>query len=305
MRRHFNLRQIEAFKAVIEYGSVSSAAQMVYISQPAMSKLIAHFEADTGLKLFDRVKGRLAPTECGMRLYKEIDRIFAGVRQVENAAEAIRREEQGRLAVGVLPALAGSFIQRATTGFLKDRQNVFCSVESLSSQWIVDRLVARKLDVGLVSGRIDNPYVTLEPLMEHPLVCIMPLDHPLAAKSKIEPRDLDRVPLVAFLPDSYARHRVEEMFEAYEVETQIVLVANAAPIVCEFAAAGLGVSLVHPLMVSGLEHRLAVRRFEPSILYSFQICRSADNRNAQLVEAFAQELRAAAAQISRSMLSES
>jgi DNA-binding transcriptional LysR family regulator len=166
MRRHFNLRQIEAFKAVIEYGSVSSAAQMVHISQPAMSKLIAHFESDTGLKLFDRVKGRLAPTECGMRLYKEIDRIFAGVRQVENAAEAIRREEQGRLAVGVLPALAGSFIQRATTGFLEDRHNVFCSVESLTSQWIVDRLVARKLDVGLVSGRIDNPYVTLEPLME-------------------------------------------------------------------------------------------------------------------------------------------
>ena len=65
------------------------------------------------------------------------------------------------------------------------------------------------------------------------------------------------------------------------------------------------VSLVHPLMVSGLEHRLAVRRFEPEILYKFQLCRCADNRNAQLVEAFAQELRAIATQISGSMLSES
>src|SRR6187399_2597210 len=143
MPRHLNLRQIEAFKAVIERGSISSAADMVHISQPAMSKLIAHFEADTGLKLFDRLKGRLAPTECGMRLYKEIERIFTGVRQVENAAEAIRREERTQLVAGILPALSGSFIQRATTGFRNERRNVFCSVQSLSSQWIVEWLVTR------------------------------------------------------------------------------------------------------------------------------------------------------------------
>jgi DNA-binding transcriptional LysR family regulator len=169
----------------------------------------------------------------------------------------------------------------------------------------VDGLVARKLDVGLVSAGLDNPYVTFEPVMEHPLVCVMPLDHPLAAKSQIEPQDLDQIPFVTYHPDTYAGHRVDGMFEAHGVKAQIVLVANVAPTLCEFVAAGLGVSLVHPLVVSGLEHRLAVRRFEPEILFHFQLCRSADSRNAQLVEAFALEVRAAAAQISRSMLSES
>lgn len=303
MPRHLKLRQIEAFKAVIETGSISSAARIVHISQPAMSKLIAHFEADTGLKLFDRPKGRLAPTQSGMRLYEEITRIFAGVRQVENAAEAIRREEQGRLTVGVLPALAGSFIQRVTTGFLQNHRGLFCSVQSLASQWIVDWIVARKLDVGLVSGGIDNPYVTLEPLMEHPLVCVMPLNHPLGAKSQIEPKDLDQTPFVSLNPDIYAGHCIAEMFDAYKVNPRIVLVTNVTSTVCEFVAAGLGVSLVHPLAVSGLEHRLAVRRFEPEIPLRFQLCRSSNSRNAQLVEAFAQELRATAAQLSRSMLS--
>jgi DNA-binding transcriptional LysR family regulator len=304
MPRQLNLRQIEAFKAVIENGTVSRAALMLNVSQPAMSKLIAHLEADTGLNLFDRLKGRLAPTEHGMRLYEEVGRIFAGVRQVESAVDAIRREEQGRLAIGVLPALANSFIQRATTSFLKDRLNVFCSVQSLSSQWIVDWLIARKLDVGLVSARVDNPYVVLEPLMEHPLVCIMPLGHPLAAKGQVEPQDLDQIPFVAFDTDIYVSHLIEEMFEAYTVRPETVLLANTAPTVCEFVAAGLGVSLVHPLMVSGLEDRLAVRRFLPDIPYGFQLCRSADSRNARHVEAFAQELWALAAQVSRSMLNE-
>jgi DNA-binding transcriptional LysR family regulator len=304
MPRHLNLRQIEAFKAVIEIGSISSAAQMIHISQPAMSKLIAHFEADTGLKLFDRVKGRLAPTESGMRLYEEVGRVFDGVRQIEKAAEAIRRQERRQLAVGVLPALSGEFIQRVLMDLLKQRPNVMCSVQSLGSQWIVDWVIARKLDVGLVAVGFDNPYVSFEPLMEHPLVCIMPLGHPLAAKSLIEPKDLDQVPFVSFLPDSYTGRRVGELFEAYGVSAQIVFVSNIAPTLCEFVAAGLGVSLVHPLMASALEQRVVVRRFEPAIPYKYQLCRNADNRNAQLVDAFAQDLRATAAQIFRSMLSE-
>jgi DNA-binding transcriptional LysR family regulator len=305
MPRRLTLRQVEAFKAVIESGTISGAAQMVHISQPAMSKLIAHFEADTGLKLFDRLKGRLAPTESGMQLYEEINRIFAGVRQVENAAEAIRRAERGQLQVGVMPALSGSFIQSATTAFLKDRRNLFCAVQSLTSQLIVDRLIARKLDVGLVQGSIDNPYVILEPLLEHPLVCIMPPDHALAAKSQIEPQDLHQIPFVSFHPDAEVGQLVERMFEAHKIEPQVVLVANVAPTLCEFVAAGLGVSLVHPLAASGLKHRLVVRRFEPEVLLRFQLCRSADSRNAELVEAFAQAVRATAVQISRSMLSES
>jgi len=60
-----SLRQIEAFKAVIDNGTVSRAALMLNNLPALQSKLIAHLEADTGLKLFDRLKGRLAPTEHG------------------------------------------------------------------------------------------------------------------------------------------------------------------------------------------------------------------------------------------------
>jgi DNA-binding transcriptional LysR family regulator len=302
MRRKLTLRQIEAFKAVVESGTLSQAAVMLRISQPAMSRLIAYLEMDTGLKLFDRLKGRLAPTAHARRLYGEIDRIFAGVRQVENAVDVIRREEQGRLTVGVMPALGGSFIQRTVTSFLKDRRDVFCSIQTLSSQWIVDWIVTRKLEVGLIEPGLVNPYLTIEPIMEHPLVCIMPPDHPLAAKSLIEPKDLDEIPFVSLNPDSYIRHRIETVFETYGVEAHIVLVANIAPTLCELVAGGHGVSLVHPLVVSGFEHRLAIRRFEPDILINFQLCRSIDSSNVHLVEAFSQQLRIAAADISGSML---
>src|SRR5437879_10725291 len=279
-----------------------TAAEMLHISQPAMSKLIAHLEEDTALKLFDRVKGRLAPTERGMRLYEEIDRIFAGVRQVENSVDAIRREEQGRLLVGVMPALSGRLIQRATMGFLQKFPNVFCSVHSRSSEWIVDWLVTRKLDIGLVSSRVDNPYIIAEPLMEHPLVCLMPLGHPLTAKSVIEPHDLDDIPFVSFDTESHTGQRVALMLETHKVRLNIALVANVAPTLCEFVAAGLGVSLIHPLLAGGLRDRLAVRRFEPAVPFDFRLRRHCESRNAAFVEAFLQETRATAERISSDML---
>ena len=301
MTRPVNLRQIEAFKAVIESGTVSGGAELLNVSQPAMSQLIAHLEFDSGLRLFDRVKGRLVPTDRGLRLYDEVGRIFAGVRQVQNAVEAIQREDQGTLAVGVMPALASSFVPRALPSFLQSGGNVFCTVQQLSSQRILEWLIARKLDVGLIGAGFDHPYVTLEPLMEHPLVCIMPRDHPLTAKRKIIPSDLHDVAFVTLHPDTNVGRNVSAMCEAHGVRTRTIAVANVAPTLVECVIAGVGVSLVHPLAVSGREQYVAVRRFEPEIMYHFQLGRIADNRNAGLIETFAEELRRTAAQLSNTL----
>lgn len=286
MRRHLSLRQIEAFKAVIEHGTISRAAEVLHVSQPAMSKMIANLESDSELVLFDRLKGRLAPTKQGMRLYDEIDRIFAGVRQVENAIDVIQREDQGRIAIGVLPNLSGNFVHQVTTEFLKRHPRTFCLVESHSSQRIAERLVTRKLDVGLVNSDVDNPYLISEPLLDHPLVCVMPIGHPLAAKSLIYPADLDGLPFISFDPETSIGRRVAAMVARHGSRPNIVLVTNVARTLSEFVAAGHGVSLLHPLTASGMSDRLVVRPFEPAVSNHFQVSRSRDGRNTRLVADF-------------------
>lgn len=303
MPHQINLRQVEAFKAVIEAGTISRAADVLHITQPAVSKLIAHLEMDTGLRLFDRHnKRRLAPTEHGMSLYEAIDRVFTGLRQVESAVDEIRRAEQGRLSIGVMPALSGSFVQKAINRFLEKQPNVFCSVHARSSQFIVDWVVAGKVDIGIVSEGLANPYVTFEPLLEQPMVCIMPLGHPLAKKRAIEPKDLDGVPFISYPLDSHVGNRIHAMLQDQNVEPKIALIANWANTVSEFVASGLGVSLVHPLSTINLRDEVVIRRFAPDIFDGFQICRSAGNRNAKLVELFAEYLRTEASKITASML---
>ena len=298
MPHAINLRQIETFKALMEHGTVSRAAEVVAISQPAASRLVMHLESDTGLKLFDRHKGRLTPTVQGRRLYEEVDRIFAGVRQVETAVATIRREDQGRLVIGVLPALAGVFIQKATMNFLKRNPSVYCSIQSFHSRGIAESVSARKLDIGVLSARTDNPYIVSESLLEHPLLCIMPHSHPLARHNTIRPKHLDGVPFISFNPTSYTAQKIAGLFDKHDVSANIVLTADVTPTVCQFVAAGLGVSLVHPLFVAGMEDRVVVRPFEPATPFDFLLCYGRDARNAHLIAEFVAETKALAAHLS-------
>ncbi len=77
----------------------------------------------------------------------------------------------------------------------------------------------------------------------------------------------------------------------------VVLVANIAPMLCEFVAGGHGVSLVHPLMAQGLGKRLVVRPFEPAIAQDFCICRPLESRNARLVDDFVDVAHRVASQV--------
>jgi DNA-binding transcriptional LysR family regulator len=296
MPRSLNLRQVEIFKALIEHGTVSRAAEVVFISQPAASKLLVQLEADHNLKLFDRHKGRLVPTVQALRLYEEIDRIFAGVRQVESAIDLIKREEQSRLFVGVIPALAGAFIQRATMKFLGQNPNVYCTIESLSSQWIAEHILNRKLDVGLVSAHVDNPYLVTEAVLEHNLICIMPLGHPLAELDVIQPQHLNKTPFISFQPWSYTGQKIEKIFESYQIDSNIALTASTSSTVCEFVAAGLGISLVHPLFIAGMEERVIARPFEPGTPFDFLLCFLRNARSAHLISKFVMDTKVVAAQ---------
>jgi DNA-binding transcriptional LysR family regulator len=284
--RHINLRQIEAFKAVIEQGTVSAAADALLISQPAVSKLLTHLERDSGLRLFERVKGKLTPTARGMRLYSEIDRVFAGLRQVEHAIESIHRDEQKQLSIGVLPALCGSFINRIVMEFREIHPDATVKVHSRDSASIANWLGTQQLDVGLISSVVDSPLIERVSLIERPLICALPLGHHLASKTTVDVQDLEGEDFVSFMEGTPTRQHVDEMLQRNSVRPHVVMEASMAPTVGEAVSAGIGISLVHPLFIDSVRDRIAVRQFTPTTLFSFQLCRNRGTRNVQLVDDF-------------------
>lgn len=294
MMRAPSLRQIEALIAFVEAGTVSRAADALRISQPAASKLLSTLEMDTELQLFERDGRRLALTPQGMRLYHEIDRVFTGVQQIARAVDAIRREERGRLLIGVIPALSGPLIRRAVTGFLDRYPDVYVSTLERSSQFISDWLIRGQLDVGIVSTHTNESRIHSEDLSIEPLVCVVPQDHRLAGRTSVKVQDLQDERFVA-LSQNNIRLEIDKLFESQGGAPNVVLDADTAKNACEFVAAGLGVTILHPLtVVEPLRSQVSVLRLEPPTSLGFHLCRPRECRNMALVEAFAEEVKKAA-----------
>lgn len=294
MTRPYNLRQIDAFRSVIENGTVSAAASVLHISQPAVSKLLALFEAQTGLALFERVKGRLVPTAQAMRLYAELDRIFAGMHQLDRAVELIKREHRGQLIVGVLPALSGEFIRTVVMHFLKQHPGVFVSVKVRASAVLLEWLASRQIDIALLNDQVNHPDLVLQPFMRKPLVALLPPGHALVAKPEITLQDLKDQPFVAFDTSVHIRRQVDRLFQEAGQLPRYVLEVTTAPALCEFVAAGLGVSLVHPSMAGTAVGRVVQRPFYPFVENHFLLGQTSQAHNARLLEDFVQAVHQAA-----------
>lgn len=293
--RNPSLRQLEAFVAVIEAGTVSRAAETLHISQPAASKLIRDLEADTGLELFEREGGRLVPTGRGMRLYEEVERIFGGVNQIARAVEAIRREERGQIVVGVMPGLSGPFMGRALAIFRRQHPDVFVLIEARSSQYLAEAVLLGRLDLALIISGIGHSSLEAETLHREPMVCALPRKHPLAKRKTITAKDIGTAPFVSFGATSTTRRALEAVFEDAGVQLNIVIEANTAPNVAEFVAGGLGLTVAPPIFLESVVGRVELRPFMPKLEESFTILRPRRARNSALATAFIEAVRQAAA----------
>src|SRR5690606_6989182 len=211
-------------------------------------------------------------------------------------------DEQRQLNVGVMPALSGSFIRRVTMAFIGKHPDVHVSIQTRSSQYLADWLLAKQIDVALVGNIVENPYSVRESMMSYTLFCTLPNAHALTLKRVIRVADLDGEPFVSFAPGSQSDELAKIPFAAAGARRNVVLDAVSAPTVCEFVAAGLGVSLVHPLFVESLRDRIALRRFDPEFVFSFQLCHVRAARNAGLAGAFIQHALSVAAEVSRELL---
>src|SRR5690606_19395695 len=105
-----NLRHMEVFRAVMLTGGVSGAAQLLHISQPAVSKMLMQSQRNLGFALFERVKGRLVPTSEAQALHAEIEALWRGVERVRDTTRELASPRSGSLTVGVSASLAAYLV---------------------------------------------------------------------------------------------------------------------------------------------------------------------------------------------------
>lgn len=288
-----HIRQLMALRAVISSGTTTQAAEVLGVTQPAVSSLIATLEKEVGFKLFERVKGRLVPTLEADRMAEEAERTIASFRRMEEMAHDLRQLAAGQLRIACMPGIALDFMPRVLARFQADKPDIKVSLQIRSSMRVREWISAQYFDLGIAELPVDDPAIEVEPLQMR-CVCVMPEKHPLARKKVITPQDLDEVPFISLNGDHMTYFRIADAFEEagakLNVRAEVQLFAPA----CAMVASGGGVSIVDPVSAKVYEGRgIAVRPFRPAIRFDVGLMFPAYRPRSLLMQNFVTTLKQA------------
>ena len=282
-----NLRQLEAFRAVIESGTVTRGAEAMRISQPAVSKLIGHLARDCGFALFRRSGNRLIPTAEALTLYREVERMFVSVEYISSLATSIRELHAGQLSIAAFPALATRPLPRIITRFLRDHAGTRVCVVGRSGRLLVEWVAANQVDLGIGLLLHDHPGIAFQSAGSVDGVCVLHPRHPLARQKTIHASDLDGLSFISLGAEDRSRFRIDQAFEGLKVRRRIAIEAQQSEAACTFASEGAGIAIVEPFSASEFTpDRLAVRPFRPRVRFDVWLMTPTQRPRSLIVESF-------------------
>lgn len=261
-----NLRQVEAFHAVMCHGTASRAAEVMRVSQPAVSKAVQDLERSIGFALFERAKGRLVPTPEARLFLREVEHAFLGLGRLRGAAARIRDLGSGEIRIATLSALSTTVLPKALRAFRARRPNVAVTVQAPMSATVRDLVATGQFDLGLAADEVDATGVDARPFATFRAVVALPSGHRLADRSVVEPGDLDGEPFIALAPEDTTRRQADEVFAKAGARPRVMIETPYSTTVCAMVAQGLGVGLVNRLTAAPYEGEgIVVRPFSAAV----------------------------------------
>jgi DNA-binding transcriptional LysR family regulator len=286
------LRHIEVFNAVMLTGSVSAAARLISVTQPAVSRTLQHAEIQLGFALFQRVRGRLVPTEEAQTLYPHIERLFAQLDEVQRLAANLKsgRASQGQLRVLTVLALSYEVFPRAMHLFRQKYPEVAVNHEALHSPQIVSSLVLQEADVGFVFSAISHPALAQEQIGERQVMCIVPkglLGARQVRSGKVTLAQLADLPVIALDNRDPLGVTLAHVLREQLPELKPVMTVQTYHVALALAHHGVGVAMVEGCTAASADRaKVDVLALEPAVPVTVKVLRPTARPNSLVTRAF-------------------
>ena len=266
-----NLHQLEIFRAVAERGSVSRAAEALYLSQPGVSLQIKALEKSLGLALFEKHGRTLRLTEAGHELLKYSERIFALLDETRQVMEELGGAKRGTVKVAA-STTAGIYVVPPALGvFHRANPQIKLTLDVVNRITAQERLLNDEVDLA-VMGLIEHPQdLEVEAFAPNELVVIAAPDHSLTRRRQIPLEALAGETLLLREQGSGTRTDVEAMLAQRGITVSVMMELRSSGAIKQAVAAGLGVAVM-PL--GALELELLTQRVAVLDVVGFPVMRS-------------------------------
>lgn len=275
------IRQLEAFAAVITAGSVTAAGKLLDRSQPVVSRQVQELEQELGFKLFTRTRPQVTLTEQGRDFYQEVRPLLVNLEMLEVRSREIaqggmrplRLASSRSLSVGLVPQVLAQL--EATQPLFKQK----LSCETVSTDQIVSLVREAKVDVAMTSLPLDTEACTVHWSGQAPMLLALPANHPLARFEQIPLADISDTVLISILNHNGLRHRQASALQRAVTTAESVrhIAVSTTADAMMLVAQGVGASLVDPFTANGLRFaEVVVRPIDVYIPYMMGVITLAD-----------------------------
>lgn len=291
--RPLNLRQIEVFHAIMTTGSLSAAGRLLYVSQPAISRVLASAENRLGYPLFERVKGRLYPTREAKNLFAEVDSIYQGINRVNDLAIGLADDRSRVLRVMSSPTFGEHIIPKAFVDFLGRHPNIHIKYLPITLDIMMPQVLMGHTDIAVsMLPPPQHPDIVVTELDCDQVVCVLPKSNKLSKLAEITPQDLQGERLISYARETPFGTILAGFLDGSGMPLPVKIEVRSSVTACRLVKNGLGVALVDPYCITEdiLNHVVALP-LKPSVPLSTHLLHSIQESRSHLVHSFLRSLR--------------
>ena len=248
------IHQLRYFLAVVRTRNFSRAAEQCHVAQPSLSQQIKKLEDELGERLFARTKREVVVTPAGELFSEHASRVLEEIEQGREKVREVRGQIRGRIQLGVLPTIAPYFLPIRLQKFAKQHPDVDIVVHEDTTAQLTDMVLAKEIDLALLSLPVVRRGLESETLFEEDLLVAFPRKHALAGKKHLQLTDLKNEEFIVMKEGHCLSGQTMQFCHLGGFSPKVSFQSAQIETMLSFVAAGWGVSIV-PAMASGASDR--------------------------------------------------
>ncbi|MBC3909410.1 CysB family HTH-type transcriptional regulator [Undibacterium umbellatum] len=279
-----NFQQLRSIREASRRGyNLTEVANVLFTSQPGVSRQIRELEEELGVDIFERNGKRLTGlTEPGKDILPIIERLLLEAENLRQAGEDYSDQSKGTLTIATTHTQARYVLPKVVQGFRQAFPDVRIALQQSSPEHIAEWVLSGKADIGIATeGLSQFKDLASFACYEWNHVVVVPEGHPLLEKEELTLEDLSTYPLITYDVGFTGRGHIDDAFRLAGLRTDIVLTAMDSDVIQQYVALGLGVGLVASMAIE-VQRAHGLRTISASHLFASNVTRLAVRRGAYL-----------------------
>jgi len=285
-----NFNQLKAFYYTVKCGSLSAAAEALYITQPAVTKQIQQLHSAYGIKLLNRFGKKMVLTDAGEALYDFASKIFEAETQAEEILRDFQQRKSGRIRIHASESFGAYYLPFMVNLFRKRYPTpVQISVNIFPNPVVIENTAKLEADIGFISYPVEHKKLMVREVLEDRLVLIVPPSHSLSRKKLLQPRHLEGQPMIMHEKGSGTRVIIDAFLRKNNLSMSVSLELSNNEAIKRAVEQGMGLSLISEHVVRGEIQGKKLKSIpfaDPSLKRKFYLIHHKDKYLSQPLQAF-------------------